>query len=94
MGSWRKLLDAMVAEPGARAYSYADAAKVLGHLGFTLAGSRGSHRRWRTEIAEGGVTRGVIVGLIEPPRGQLPPEYVKAMIATLRENHLLPVEVE
>lgn len=95
MGSWRKLLERMVADPKPRSYSYDEAATVLGQLGFQPKGRGGSHRKWRKAITEpDGTTRGVIIGLLDTGRGNLPPEYIQDMVQILRENNLLPDGVE
>lgn len=94
MAGWLKLLARMVADRKPRSYSYDEAATVLGRLGFTLATpTDGSHRKWRRVIEDASTASGrrtVIVGLIVPPRGNLPPEYVKALVEALTSNDLLP----
>jgi hypothetical protein len=53
-------------------------ALVLGHLGFELAGEWRSARQWRRAIVTAdGQLRTVIIDLVEPGHGNLPPEYVK-----------------
>ena len=98
MASWLKLLAQMVADPDPRSYTYAQAAGILVHLGFSPPHKPGgSHRKFRIELqdpkAKGG-KRGVTIGLKEAGHGTLPPKYITAMVQTLRENNLLPSGVE
>lgn len=97
MASWRKHLRRMVADPKARAYTYEQGAVVLEHLGFTNEGGRGSHRKFRLELDDPGTARGkraVIVGLVQKGSGTLKPVYIEKMIETLRDNGLLPSDID
>jgi hypothetical protein len=51
----------------------------------------GSHRKWRGLSPEGNV---VVIGLVEVGKGTLKPYMIRDMIKQLRENRLLPPEVE
>jgi predicted RNA binding protein YcfA (HicA-like mRNA interferase family) len=97
MGGWRSLLDAMVADPDPRSYTYDEAAGVLANLGFaqTRRGG-GSHRIFRLEIADSAAPNGrrpVIIGLLDAGKGKLAPIYIKKMIRELHANNLLPDRV-
>lgn len=98
MGSWRKLLAAMVADHEPRSYTYQEAANVLKRLGFQgPAKTTGSHRRFRVEVEDSAVPggkRGVIVGLVEHGSGPVKAVYIRQMVQTLRDNRLLPPDVE
>ncbi len=98
MPSWQKLLARMVADSDPRSYTYQQAAGILVHLGFSPpAKTTGSHRRFRLEIddpADETRKRGVIIGLVEKGRGTLKPKYISVMVRTLKENNLLPSDVE
>jgi hypothetical protein len=92
MAGWKKTLARMLADTDPRNYTYQDAAGVLQRLGFELAPYRdGSHRKWRYRSPVGIV---VIVGLIEKGHGKLKPVYIRDMVKQLRDNALLPVELE
>jgi len=86
MASWRKLLAEMAAHPKPVNYTYAEAAKVLRNLGFTLSDSEGSHRVWKKRIDARTTIR---VGLVEAGHGTLKSVYIKEMIRTLRAYGLL-----
>jgi hypothetical protein len=88
MASWKKLLAQMANDPNPKGYQYEDAARVLRQLGFELAPSGSSHRKWRTRL--GDPPRTVVVGLVQPPRGPVPKEYIQDMMVTLRANGLVP----
>jgi hypothetical protein len=88
MPSWRKLLVQMANDARPNGYHYEDAARVLSQLGFELAPGASSHRKWRARL--GDPPRTVVVGLVQPPRGPIPREYIQDMIAILRENELVP----
>lgn len=91
MASWRKLLAAMVADSKPRSYSYEQAATVLSNLDFQLATTSGtSHKRWRRVVEDERGRRSVIIGLVKPSRGSVPPEYIQDMVRILRENDFLP----
>ena len=53
----------------------------------------GSHRRFRRVLADPSSPNGkrtLTIGLLDYGRGTIAPEYVKAMVRSLRENDLLP----
>lgn len=92
MASWLKLLAKMAADPNPTTYTYQDAARVLGHLGFALAPHGGtSHRRWRRRD---GAAPPVVVGLVDTGSGPIKKVYIVQMIDILRTNNLLPEGVE
>lgn len=92
MASWRRTLQRMLNDPSPSGYRYADAAAVLRRLGFELAPARGgSHRKWWCRTPSGATAR---IGLVEAGRGTMKPFLVRAMIATLKEYHLVPRDLE
>jgi hypothetical protein len=89
MGNWRKLLAKMVNDDRPITYSYDDATRVLGNLGFQEAPNAGtSHRKWRLR-RPGRPT--ITVGLVKA-NGPIRKEYILDMVQSLRENDLLPPE--
>lgn len=98
MPSWQKLLGRMVADSDPRSYTYQQAAGILVQLGFAPPTKpTGTHRRFRIEIddpADKTRKRGIIIGLVEKGRGTLKPKYISVMVRTLKENKLLPNDVE
>ena len=92
MAKWRKVLARMLQDTDPRKYTYDDAAGVLQQLGFTLAPhGDGSHRKWRYRGVEGLV---VVIGLVEKGSGTLKPVYIRDMVKQLRDNRLLPENME
>jgi predicted RNA binding protein YcfA (HicA-like mRNA interferase family) len=92
MAAWKKTLQRMLADRDPRNYTYDEAAGVLQRLGFELAPYRdGSHRRWRYRSRDGIV---VIIGLVEKGHGTLKPVYIRDMLKQLRDNQLIPNELE
>lgn len=97
MGSWRKRLREMAADPDPRSYTYDEAANILSNLGFLKAKGGGSHRKFRYSMVNPDSPKpvqSVIVGLVEAGSGCLKPAYIVQMVRTLRENNLIPPEVE
>ena len=97
MPNWKKLLARIVTDRKPVTYTYEQLSNLLvNHLGFTLAKPiDGSHRRFRRRIpnpSQPGTETTVIIGLVAP--GVQKPEYVKAMVRTLRANALLPDGVD
>jgi len=92
VAKWKKLLAQMATDVAPTSYTYQDAGSVLSHLGFELAphGS-GSHRKWRHRTPSGNT---VIIGLVEKGSGTLKPYLIRDMVAQLRENDLLPPDLE
>src|SRR5665213_587381 len=92
MGSWRKLLSTMVADPNPRSYTFDDAANILMQLGFVQAAKRsGSHRTFRREMgSDGAPKRGLVIGLVDAGHGPIKPVYIRAMVQALIDNGLLP----
>lgn len=95
MGSWRKLLADMVADPRPRSYTYEQASGVLKHLGFKAAARKegGSHRQWRLEIDDADGKRTVLIGLVQKGHGPMKRYLIEQMIDVLRANGLLPDEL-
>lgn len=90
MGSWRKLLDEMVASPKPNNYRYDDAVRILERLGFTLAGgSSGSHRLWKRPMPGGTVAR---IGLVDSGSGPMRSVYIRKLCQTLRDEGLYPLQ--
>ena len=82
----------MLADTDPRNYSYDDAARILRNLGFELAPTTAtSHRKWRLRKADGTV---VVVGLKEQGYGTLKPAYIRGMVRQLREQELVPDDLE
>lgn len=87
MASWEKLLQRMLDDRRPVSYTYADAVRILGRLGF-VEGSKGtSHRTWRFRGVDGNT---VVVGLVDAGHGTLKPVYIREMLRILRDNNLLP----
>ena len=87
MASWRKRLSALMADPGAKGYSYAELATLLENLGFELSSpsSGSSHRKWRLRRAGRPM---IVVGLVEKGSGHVKECYVRDMRDTLRGEGL------
>ena len=87
------LLARMLTDRNPATYTYAEAVRVLRHLDeFNLAPhGGGSHRKWRGISPSGTV---VVVGLVDKGSGALKPYLIREMLQQLRENALLPPNLE
>lgn len=98
MASWKKRLAEMVADADPRSYTYDEASRILQNLGFEPPrNATGSHRKFRLQVLDPSAPsgrRGVIVGLVDRGSGTMKPDYIRQMVATLRENNLLPNGVD
>lgn len=82
----------MLADRNPVNYSYDEASQVLVNLGFAMAPHGGtSHRKWRIKLGDGTV---VVIGLVDAGRGALKPVYIREMVQQLRDNQLIPQDLE
>lgn len=87
MAAWEELLEAMKASAKLTGFTYAEAAKVLTGLGFSLpAGSGGSHRTWRRRLPNGTL---VTILLLQKGHGEINPVYLRKMLRILRVHGLI-----
>lgn len=92
MARWRKLLERMLNDLHPTSYTYEDAATILTALGFVVApSSGGSHRKWRHKSEAGNV---VVIGLVQKGSGTLKPYLIRDLLANLKENGLIPADLE
>ena len=93
MSQWKKLLRRMVADQRPVSYRYDEAAGVLERLKFTQAPPEGSHRRFWKEVPDPTSPNGkrtVTIGLVDKGSGPVHHVYIRQMVRSLQEHHLLP----
>lgn len=86
MSQWEKLLHRMANDQKPIGYSYADATRVLGQLGFTLAAmSAGSHRKWSRKTDKSTI----VIELVDDGRATMKAYLIRDMIRQLKDNGII-----